>query len=65
VPDSIKILLSRASDRIEASEERCIAANMRIMQTTELVAISRNMLARSRARLSEDYAAREHRALVR
>jgi hypothetical protein len=31
-----------------------------MMQTTELVAISRNMLAHSRARLSEDYAAREY-----
>ena len=60
MPDSIKILLSRTSDRIQASGERCIAANMRIMQTTELVAISRNMLAHSRARLSVDYAAREY-----
>ena len=59
MPDSIKILLSRTSDRIEASGERCIAANVRMMQTTELVAISRNMLARSRARLSVDYAAGE------
>ena len=60
MPDSIKILLSRTSDRIEASEERCIAADVRMMQTTELVAISRNMLAHSRARLSVDYAAREY-----
>ena len=58
--DSVKILLSRTPDQIQASGERCIAANMRIMQTTELVAISRNMLAHSRARLSLDQAAREY-----
>jgi hypothetical protein len=60
LPDSVKILLSRTSDQIQASGQRCIAANRRIMQTTELVAISRNMLAHSRARLSVHYAAREY-----
>ena len=60
MPDSIKILLSRTSDRIGASEERGIAANMRMMQTTELVAISRKMLAHSRVRLGVDYAVREY-----
>ena len=60
MPDSVKILLSRTSDRIEGSGERCIAADVRMMQSTELVAISRNMLAHSRARLSVDYAPREY-----
>jgi hypothetical protein len=58
MPDSIEILQQRISDHIEASEERCIAAKMSVTQTTELVAISRNRLAHSRALLSIDHAGR-------
>jgi hypothetical protein len=52
MPDSIEILQHRISNQIEASEERCIATKANMTQITELVAISRNMLAHSRALLS-------------
>jgi hypothetical protein len=50
VPDSIKDLLHRTADRMAASAERCISSRRHGSLTVELIAVSRDMIERSRAR---------------
>jgi hypothetical protein len=52
VSDTIKILKQRISDRIRASDERCIACQELLRQATDLVAMSRDAIARSRDKVS-------------
>ena len=46
--DTIKILKQRISNQIKASDERCIACQELRRQATDLVAMSRDAIARSR-----------------
>jgi hypothetical protein len=48
VSDGIEILKQRISDNIKASDERCIACQALLRQATDLVAMSRDAIVRSR-----------------
>lgn len=50
--DTIEILKQRISDQIKASDERCIASKEFLRQATDLVAISRDAIARSREKVA-------------
>jgi hypothetical protein len=52
VSDTSKILKQRISDRIRASDERCIACQELLRQATDLVAMSRDAIARSREKVA-------------
>lgn len=58
--DTVKILKQRISDWIRASDERCIACQELLRQATDLVALSRDAIARSRekSRASRIYCGR-------
>jgi hypothetical protein len=49
---SIRAVQQQISDQIAASGERCITANTSIVQATELIAITRQVIARSKDVLS-------------
>ena len=51
MPEPVTILRKRSDGQIAASRERCTAAYASIAQTTELIAITRNTIAHSRAML--------------
>jgi hypothetical protein len=51
VPDSIKILAEQIDDQVEASTERCIAASESLIESTDLIALSRESIQRSRAQI--------------
>lgn len=52
VPETINELLRRTHNRVAASHERCLAAHRRDTLTMELVAVSRDLIKRSRARIA-------------
>jgi hypothetical protein len=52
VSNSIDILKQRISGQIKASDERCIACQELLRQATDLVAMSRDALARSREKVT-------------
>ena len=49
--DTIHIRKQRTSDQIKASDERCIACQELLRQATDLVAMSRDAIARSREKV--------------
>jgi hypothetical protein len=51
VSDTIEILKQRISNQIKASDERCIACQEFLRQATDLVAMSRDAIARSREKV--------------
>jgi len=51
MPEPVTMLKKRSDGLIAASRERCTAAFASIAQTTELIAITRNTIAHSRAML--------------
>jgi hypothetical protein len=60
VPEFIKNLLWRTEGRIEASGERCVASNESITLATNIVLVSKEVIARSRAQIART----EHHAPV-
>jgi hypothetical protein len=52
VSDTIEILQQRISYQIKASDERCIASKESLRQATDLVAMSRDAVARSREKVA-------------
>jgi predicted Zn-dependent protease len=59
--DQLISLLQKADNQIEASIERSIASSYSASQTTEIVAISHELVARSRSRLVSVDTLQKHR----
>jgi hypothetical protein len=67
MPDSTKNLLKRTDGQLRASHERCIAACNSISQSTETIALTRELIIRSRRQIAllwRRQAAEEHTPLL-
>ena len=64
MPGSIETLVERTVCQIEASAERCVASYATLMQTTEVIAMTREAIVRGRSKIAS-LAPRDRRRLTR